>query len=63
MKGIRKACFCVDSRECFAKRNVIGKATCYLLDTGYSKDGDCPFAKPKRDYTNGVHYPVTSGHK
>ena len=43
---------CNDRRECFAKSN--GK--CTLLETVFP-DGQCPFCKPERLYTNGVHYP------
>lgn len=43
---------CRDKRECFAREN--GKCT---LLTEARKDGQCPFCKPKKEYTNGVFYP------
>ena len=54
---------CIDSRECFAKirdKDGSGKPCnkCVILTniSGYD-DGDCPFCKPKRGYTDGVYYP------
>ena len=55
---------CVDSRQCFAKRDRgDGTFGCSILepDEKYKRapyeDGKCPFCKPKMAYTNGVYYP------
>lgn len=50
--------FCVDSRECFGKiKDLNNKTRCDILRETYVKDGECPFCKPEREYTNGVFYP------
>ena len=47
---------CVDSRNCFG-RNRLNPSLCGLLMSGYEKNGQCKFCKPKRGETNGVYYP------
>lgn len=49
----RKPGPCVDSRPCFARK----EHRCAILEKGYSKDGQCLFCKPSREYTNGKFYP------
>lgn len=49
---------CHDSRPCFAKRESMGGVIrCRILSEVYKADGECKFCKPKRETTNGVHYP------
>lgn len=56
---------CIDTRPCFAKSNekdevdAKGKKImrCTCLTRSYKKDGQCPFCKPRQEWTNGVFYP------
>lgn len=45
---------CFEERPCFAR----GNGRCSLLKYVENKSGKCAFCKPKRDVTNGVHYPI-----
>lgn len=52
---------CVDSRQCFARKKSGDCMSCGILipEPGAMNmyvDGECPFCKPKRDYTDGVYY-------
>lgn len=49
---------CFDERPCFARN---GKS-CNILNRSYRKD-DCPFCKPRKEYTHGVHYPFDSAYQ
>ena len=47
---------CVDSRPCFGK-STYHPGKCTVLVQGYDHDGECPFCKPKREWTKGKRYP------
>lgn len=49
---------CVDSRPCFAQTTIRGGLKrCTALTSSYEEDGDCPFAKPDKEVTDGQRYP------
>lgn len=55
---------CIDSRLCFARKEN-GECSCLTLKTKADvyDDGQCPFCKPRREYTNGKYYPRGENYK
>jgi hypothetical protein len=51
---------CTDmSRPCFARKHdyLVDEIICGCLTHPTYEEGDCPFCKPKREWTKGRHYP------
>lgn len=51
---------CNDTRDCGMSTLKFGPRKCMCLDITYKKDGECPFCKPDKAYTNGKWYPYVS---
>ena len=50
--------YCDDTRPCFARiKDRKGDGKCRYLTSTYSENGECPFAKPVMNITNGKIYP------
>ena len=51
---------CYQEGPCFA-RSPSDRKKCVILREAYPKGHSCPFQKPLRSFTNGVHYELDLG--